>query len=76
MSIKIFANSKIISNIVGQNKANILELKKIFNIKKISFANLEDENLIEIYENDKSNNKIGSFFKSQIFENYLSSLKI
>ena len=76
MSIKIFVNSKIISNIVGQNKANIIELKNIFNIKKISFANLEDENLIEIYENDKSNNKIGSFFKSQIFENYLSSLKI
>ena len=69
-SIRINADYKIISNITGQNKSNIIKLKNKFNIKKISFSNSENKNLIEIYLDDK---KIGSFNKSDIFSNYLSS---
>ena len=69
-SIRINADYKIISNITGQNKSNIIKLKNKFNIKIISFSNSENKNLIEIYLDDK---KIGSFNKSDIFSNYLSS---
>lgn len=72
-SIKIFADNKIISELVGQNKANSIKLKNLFNIKNISFSNSKTENLIEIYDGDI---KLGSFLKTDIYENYLNGTKI
>lgn len=71
-NIKILANNKIISNLVGQNKNNIIKLKNLFSIKDISFGDLSNDNLIEIYDNGI---KIGSFHKTSIYENYLSSIQ-
>lgn len=71
-NIKIFTNNKSISNIAGQNKKNITKLKELFNIKNISFCNISNDNLIEIYNNDI---KIGSFCKPGIYENYLSNVQ-
>jgi len=68
-SIKIFADNKIISEIAGQNKTNIIKLKSRFLIKNISFGNPNDLNLVEIYD---GNIKIGSFFKLDIYKNYLN----
>ncbi|MDD4780835.1 MAG: radical SAM protein [Tissierellia bacterium] len=68
--IKILANNKEISNICGQNKANIIKLKNIFNIKKVSFEISNDNNIIEIYINSK---KLGSFNKHDIYKNYLNN---
>lgn len=72
-SIKIFAENKIISELAGQNKSNTLELKSMFNIKKISFVNSNNENLIEIYDGDI---RIGSFVKSDIYKNFLNGVNI
>ncbi|MGB4438106.1 MAG: radical SAM protein [Sedimentibacter sp.] len=67
--IIISANDKLISFIAGQKKFNINKLKEIFSISKISFINSSNEQLIEIYD---ENNKLGSFDKSEIFQNYLN----
>jgi len=67
--IIISANDKLISFIAGQKKFNIDKLKEIFSINKISFINSSNEQLIEIYD---ENNKLGSFHKSEIFQNYLN----
>jgi len=72
-SITILADNKIISELVGQNKANSIKLKNTFNIKNISFSNSKTENLIEIYDGDI---KLGSFLKTNIYENYLNGNKI
>lgn len=68
--ITIAADKKIISNISGQKKNNIIKLKQKFLLKNISFIGSQSENLIEIY--DEHNNKIGSIYKKDIFENYLN----
>nr|WP_312576362.1 radical SAM protein [Sedimentibacter sp.] len=68
-SIKIFADNKSISELVGQNKSNTMKLKKMFNIKNISFSSSNNDNLIEIYDGDI---KISSFLKSDIYKNYLN----
>lgn len=67
-SIEIWAPDNLISNIVGQKKANIKQLKKELSIKQISFKK-NNHDIIEIYEN---NNKLCSFHKSEIFQNYLN----
>ena len=72
-SIKILADNRIISELVGQNKSNTIKLKNMFNIKNIAFANSSNENLIEIYDGDTS---VGSFLKSDIYKNYLYGAKI
>jgi len=71
--IQIFADNKIISELVGQNKSNVIKLKNMFNIKNISFANSNNENSIEIYDGDVC---IGSFRKSDIYENFLNGINI
>lgn len=67
-SIEIWAPDNLISNIAGQKKANIKQLKKELYIKQISFKK-NNHDIIEIYEN---NNKLCSFHKSEIFQNYLN----
>lgn len=67
-SIEIWAPDNLISNIAGQKKANIKQLKKELSIKQISFKK-NNHDIIEIYEN---NNKLCSFHKSEIFQNYLN----
>lgn len=66
--ITIAAHKKLISSIVGQNQSNIKNLNNLFNIKRISFKDSTFENLIEIYDEQQ---KLGSFEKKDIFENYL-----
>lgn len=70
-NIKICANNKNISNIAGQNKANLKKLKELLSIDSISFSNITDENMVEIYKDDM---KKGSFYISDIYKNYLSSI--
>ncbi len=70
-SIKILADNKIISDVVGQNKTNVIKLKNMFNIKNVLFGNPNNKNSIEIYDGDI---KIGSFFKSDIYKNYLNGI--
>ncbi len=72
-SIKILADNRIISDVVGQNKINLINLKNMFNIKNILFGNPNNENSIEIYDGDI---KIGGFLKSDIYKNYLNSINI
>ncbi|MDW5300005.1 MAG: radical SAM protein, partial [Sedimentibacter sp.] len=67
--ITISANHRLISFIAGQKKINIKKLKEIFSISKASFINSSNEQLVEIYD---ENNKLGSFDKSEIFQNYLN----
>jgi len=67
--IVISSNEKLISFIAGQKKSNINKLKEFFSISKISFINSSNEQLIELYD---ENNKLGSFDKSEIFQNYLN----
>ncbi|HKM00636.1 MAG TPA: radical SAM protein [Sedimentibacter sp.] len=67
-SIEICAPDNLISNLAGQKKANIKQLKKELYIKQISFKK-NNHDIIEIYEN---NNKLCSFHKSEIFQNYLN----
>lgn len=67
--ITIYANDKFISFIAGQKKSNIIELKKIFSMSKITFKNSFNDNIIEIYD---ETNKLGSFDKNDIFQNYLN----
>lgn len=72
-SIKILADNRIISELVGQNKSNTIKIKNMFNIKKISFGNSSNLNSIEIYDGDI---KIGSFMKSEIYDNYLNGVNV
>jgi histone acetyltransferase (RNA polymerase elongator complex component) len=72
-SIKILADNKIISELVGQNKSNTIKLKTMFNINNISFGNSENANIIEIYADSI---KIGSFLKLDIYKNYLNGFNI
>lgn len=67
-SIEIWAPDNLISNIAGQKKANIKQLKKELSIKQISFKK-KNHDIIEIYENKQ---KLCSFHKSEIFQNYLN----
>lgn len=67
-SITIHAPLKLISNIAGHKKRNIKNLKDEFLIKVISFKEKNDD-IIEIYHNDKS---LFSFHKTEIFQNYLN----
>ena len=67
--IIITANYKLISFIAGQKKSNLIKLMEIFLIRKISFKNSLNEQLIEIYD---KNNKLCSFDKKEIFQNYLN----
>ena len=71
-NLKICSNNKNISNIAGQNKANLKKLKELFSINHISFNNIKDENIVEIYEDDI---KKGSFYISDIYKNYLSNIQ-
>lgn len=66
-NITIVANKKLISSIAGQKKANIENLKSIFNIKRISFKDSSLEDLIEIYDEQQM---IEKFDKKDIFVNY------
>jgi histone acetyltransferase (RNA polymerase elongator complex component) len=70
-SIKILADNKIISDVVGQSKTNIIKLQNMFNIKNVFFGNPNNENSIEIYDGDI---KIGSFLMSDIYKNYLNGI--
>jgi len=68
-NITIEADNKLINYIAGQNKANINILKQKFSINKISFKNNLHSQSIEIFDD---NIKVGSFFISDIYKNYLS----
>ncbi len=76
--IKISTNNKLISNIAGQNKSNIIKLKNMFDIKDISFENCSDENIIEFYvvnKDDKNKkDKVGSFLKNEIYSDYIDAI--
>ena len=67
-SIVIHAPDNLISNLAGQKKSNINKLKEKFSIKQISFKKKKDD-IIEIYH---KNNRLCSFNKSEIFQNYLN----
>lgn len=67
-NIIIKSNKRLISNIAGQKKSNIEELKEKFSIKNISFQDSNDENTIEIFHKQ---HKLGSFGKREIYNNYL-----
>lgn len=71
-SIEVFAGNKIISYLAGQNKSNTIKIKEMFDIKSISFTNSTNENLVEIFDD---NIKIGSFVKSEIYENFLNGIE-
>ncbi|MGD9567434.1 MAG: elongator complex protein 3 [Sedimentibacter sp.] len=66
-NITIIADEKLVSSISGQKKSNINKLKEEYLINNISFK-YSTTDLIEIYD-DK--NKLGSFYKKDIFKNYL-----
>ncbi|MFA9423307.1 MAG: elongator complex protein 3 [Sedimentibacter sp.] len=68
-NITIHASNKYISFIAGQKKSNIIRLKELFSMSKITFKDSLTEHLIEIY-ND--NIKIGSFDINDIYQNYLN----
>ncbi len=70
--ITIRAHKKLINNLAGHKKSNINELKKKFSVKDIHFIDLTNDNLIEIYD---ENNKLGSFEKNSIFQNYLKYMQ-
>lgn len=65
--IVIHAHENLISNLAGQKKANINKLKKQLSLKQVSFKKANHD-IIEIYM-DKE--KLCSFHKSGIFQNYL-----
>ena len=65
----ISADKKLISSIAGQKKVNINKLKEKFLVRKISFKDSSNGNLIEIFDEQ---GKLGSFDKKDIFQNYLS----
>lgn len=67
--ITIHANDKLMSFIAGQKKSNIIKLMEIFSMSKITFKNSLNDNIIEIYD---ETNKLGSFDKNDIFQNYLN----
>jgi histone acetyltransferase (RNA polymerase elongator complex component) len=67
--ITISSNDKLISFIAGQKKSNIIKLMEIFSMSKITFKNSLNDNIIEIYD---ETNKLGSFDKNDIFQNYLN----
>ncbi len=66
--ITIAADKKLVSSIAGQKRANINKFKEVFSVSGISFKDSSDTELIEIYN---EGNKLGSFEKKDIFENYL-----
>lgn len=66
--ITIYAPDNLISNISGQKKTNINKLKKELLIKQISFKK-KNNDTIEIYHDI---NKLCSFHKSEIYQNYLN----
>jgi histone acetyltransferase (RNA polymerase elongator complex component) len=71
--ITIAADKKIVSSISGQKKNNIVKLKQKFLLKNISFTGSQIEDLIEIYDEQ---NRLGSFYKKDIFENYLNCKQV
>ena len=66
-NITIYAPDNLISYIAGQNKANINKLKEELSIEQISFKNIKDD-IIEIYHDNK---KLRSFYKQEIYQDYL-----
>lgn len=66
-NIVIHVPENLISNIVGQKKANIIKLKNQLSLKQVSFKKTNHD-IIEIY---KDSEKLCSFHKSEIFQNYL-----
>lgn len=70
--ITIKAHKKLINNLSGHKKSNIYALKKKFSIKNIHFIDSTHDDLIEIYD---ENNKLGSFEKTKVFQNYLNYMQ-
>lgn len=67
--LTISADKRLAGTIWGQKKENIKKLKDIYGISKISFVSSNDKNSIILYD---KNGKIGSFYKADIFANYLN----
>lgn len=66
--ITIAADGKLINSIAGHKKTNVGRLREAFSLSGVSFKNSSDEYSIEIYT---GKNKLGSFEKKDIFQNYL-----
>lgn len=66
--ITIASDKRLVSSIAGQKRANINKLKEVFAVRGISFKDSSDAEVIEICDEQ---NKLGSFEKKDIFENYL-----
>lgn len=67
-SITIYAPQNLISNIVGQKRINVDKLKGELSLKQICFKT-KNHDIIEIF-ND--NIKLCSFYKKEIYQNYLN----
>jgi len=72
-NLTINANKKLMSYIVGHGKKNFNQIKEKCNLKRIYLQEIEDTNLIDIYDDL---NLIAKINKEDIFEEFISNFKI